>query len=156
MSMIGNVAAASDSEIDTLLASPSNVMKFVTSAAPRMDVDKAWHAMHYLLNGEAWDGTPPLDFWTLGGAPLGELGYGPARAFKSDEVRAIAAALEPIDVAKLFARWDGKKMRKAEIYAVDFDDRAAEEDYVGGNYDSLKRFIAGLARDGRGMIVYVS
>src|SRR5688500_17021681 len=118
MSMIGNVAAAADSDLAALQQNPSTVMKFVFAAQRKLDVDKAWHAIHYLLNGEAWDGEHPLDFWTVGGTELAELGYGPARGFTAADVKAIAAALEGIDTAKLFERWDAKKMRKAKIYGI--------------------------------------
>lgn len=156
MSMIGNVAAAADSDLAALETNPSMVMKFVFAAERKIDVDKAWHAIHYLLNGDAWDGEHPLDFWTIGGTALAELGYGPARGFTSTQVKEIAAALAPIDTAKLFERWNATKMRKAEVYGVDPDEREAEEEYVGGNFEQLKRFIAKLASDGQGMIVYVN
>jgi hypothetical protein len=156
MSMIGNVAAAADSDIAALRANPSTVMKFVFAAERKMDVDKAWHAIHYLLNGDAWDGEHPLDFWTIGGTVLSVLGYGPARGFTSAQVKEIAAALAPVDTAKLFERWNAKKMRKADIYGIDPDEREAEEEYVGDNFERLKRFISTLAREGQGMIVYVN
>lgn len=52
---------------------------------PSVDLDKAWHAIHYLLTGEADEVPGPLGFLVSGGAPVGaiEVGYGPARAFTS-------------------------------------------------------------------------
>ena len=35
-----------------------------------VDLDKAWHGVHYLLTGTAWEGEPPLNFVVEGGADL--------------------------------------------------------------------------------------
>ncbi len=160
MSMIGNFATAADATIEALLAEPEGIDAFLypddeAKAPPHLDVAKAWHAIHFLLTGDAWGGEPPLDFIASGGAPIGEVdvGYGPARAFTSAEVAAIAVALAPITEEALCARWDPSAIRAAEIYAVDPDE---EGGYVGGAFESLKAFVAAAARDRLGMIVYVN
>lgn len=42
-------------------------------------MDKAWHGIHYLLTGTAWEGDPPLNFLVTGGREVGteEIGIGP-------------------------------------------------------------------------------
>jgi hypothetical protein len=47
-----------------------------------LGVDKAWHGIHVLLTGTAWEGSFPLNFTVSGGKEIGDVdvGYGPARA----------------------------------------------------------------------------
>src|SRR5688500_6275073 len=37
------------------------------------DLDKAWHGIHYLLTGTAWEGAEPLNFLVAGGRPVGDI-----------------------------------------------------------------------------------
>src|SRR5919108_645463 len=41
-----------------------------------VDLDKAWHAIHYMLTQSAWDGNEPLNFLVGGGAPVGDIDVG--------------------------------------------------------------------------------
>jgi hypothetical protein len=91
MSMIGNVAGATDAQIAALHTDPSLVTPFLHDGEPlehlgpmsrTMDVDKAWHAIHILLTGEAWTGRR----------------LRASASFSSGEVRALADALAPIDM----------------------------------------------------------
>src|SRR5688572_4637046 len=111
MSMIGNFLLVSDDELSKLLASPTLVHGLIDSAyedrrSDFVDVDKAWHCLHFLLTGTAWEGDPPLNFIVAGGSEVGDedVGYGPARGFSSPEVRAIADALDGIDHTVLARR----------------------------------------------------
>ena len=160
MSMIGNFAGATDIEIARLLARPGTITAYLDDdreGLRRLDVEKAWHGIHFLLTGEGWGGQPPLDFIASGGELIGDVdvGYGPARAFTSDEVRAIAAALAPLSWSALMQRWDADAIRSAQIYGVDPDSRDAENEYLGFHYERLKAFVTALAGDGLGMIVYL-
>jgi hypothetical protein len=81
-------------------------------------VEKSWHGIHYLLNGEAWTGEPPLDFIVAGGHEVGDIdvGYGPARVFSSDELAAIIRALGPITDDMLRARFKPVPADQEHIY----------------------------------------
>src|ERR1700691_2716073 len=116
MSMIGTFRRASDDRIEALLRDPGGITDFLNDDADagdeedargNFDVDKAWHGIHFLLTGTAWEGTPPLDFIVRGGQEVGDVhvGYGPARAFTSAEVRKIADALRPLSPAELERRF---------------------------------------------------
>src|SRR5229473_3572649 len=109
MEMIGNLRPASDSEIQQLLASPTDVTRFLygadTDGRERVGLDKAWHAIHFVLTGSRLGGEEPLNFLVSEGTPVSEVdvGYGPARVLTSAQVRSLAtalAALEPEDVAR--------------------------------------------------------
>src|SRR5687768_10108992 len=112
MSMTGNLRAASNEEIAALRAEPGAIEDFLYGPDPDDEefqdrlvaqgdleyLDKAWHGLHFLLTGSAWEGSPPLDF-LVAGEPIGEeeIGYEPPRAHSSETVAEVAAALAPID-----------------------------------------------------------
>lgn len=56
-----------------------------------LDIDKSWHAIHFVLSGEVWgfDEDDPLSQVVLGGAPVNDddMGYGPARLLEKDLVK---------------------------------------------------------------------
>ena len=108
--MIGNFRMSTDDEIRSLLANPDQIAAVLypedesgTDATAEFDVDKAWHAIHFLLCGQPWESKPPLNFIVSGGTPVGDVdvGYGPARVFSSSELSEIVGALESISAAEL-------------------------------------------------------
>jgi hypothetical protein len=124
-------------------------------------LDKAWHGIHYLLTQSAWDGDEPLNFLLGGGSQVGELdvGYGPARAFSSKQVRAIASALEPIDDSFLGTRFDPEEMMSLEIYPTIWDRDPEKDDtfgYCAGHFAELKSFIGRAAERNTGLLIYMS
>src|SRR6266849_4634607 len=112
MEMIGNLRPASDGEIQRLLASPSDVTRFLYGAEAdereKLVLKKAWHAIHFVLTGSRLGGDEPLNFLVAEGTPVGEVdvGYGPARVLTSAQVRAIAAALPPLAPDEVARRVD--------------------------------------------------
>src|SRR4051812_40770621 len=102
MSMIAALRRLSDSDLLHLQKKPELVADYLAENPldgfgpfADLDIDKAWHAIHFLLTGTAWEGEPPLDFLAIGGTEIGEdLGYGPARGLVSSQVRELATALE--------------------------------------------------------------
>jgi hypothetical protein len=87
------------------------------------DLGKAWHAVHFLLNGSAWGGGPPLFDAVLGGTPLGDpTSYEPIRFVSAEEVEAVAEALPEPD--ELVPRFTHKAMRQAEVYPDSWWDEA--------------------------------
>jgi hypothetical protein len=87
MSMIGNFRALPDEELQGLFADPSRVEQLLYESffgggsngkGDELEVDKAWHGLHFLLTGSAWEGSFPLNFIVAGGQEVGDdLGYGP-------------------------------------------------------------------------------
>jgi Domain of unknown function (DUF1877) len=124
MSMIGNFRALPEEELQALFANPSRVEQLLyesllgsASNGNELDVDKAWHGLHFLLTGSAWEGSFPLNFIVAGGEEVGDdLGYGPARGLNSNDVRKIDAALEPLTPEELGQRFDAPRMTELQIY----------------------------------------
>lgn len=167
MSMIGAVALIPEARVQALLADPHGIYAAVDGAyndpaAGFVDLDKAWHCLHYLLTGSAWEGDEPLNFLVKGGTPVGEedVGYGPARAFRPLEVAAIADALAPLDPSTLMLRFDPRKLEQLEIYPGRFGELNLQSDYeLGyflGPFEELKKLTARGKAERTGMLVWIA
>jgi Domain of unknown function (DUF1877) len=172
MGMIGNFRRASDARIEALLADPAGILEYLDDgddggegdpddAHADLDVDKAWHGIHFLLTGTAWEGQMPFSFIVSGGRQIGDVdvGYGPARVFTSAEVKTIAAALAPLTRAVLERRFDPAAMTRLDIYPSIWDRPHEQGDALGyllESYESLAEFVAEAARQHEGLIVYVN
>jgi hypothetical protein len=189
MSMIGNFRSLPDEDIRALLEDPARVEELIYGddmltptngdvaslfghkADPdlwerhangdELDVDKAWHGIHFLLTGTAWEGSFPLNFIVSGGTAIGDVdvGYGPARALMSQDVRSLSAALEPLTAGELRGRFDPERMTKLQIYPEIWDRDPAEDDslaYLIEYYTDLRDFVRRTAERGRGLLVYLN
>jgi hypothetical protein len=154
MGMTGAFTAATDERISAFLEDPEQVRDFLFGDEEKreLDIEKSWHAIHFLLNGDAQHGKPPLDFICAGGS---EVGDEDVRAFTSAQVREIEAALRPQSHRDLMAHWDGERIRRERIYKVNPDDPEGEVDYAVWYLEKLKEFLADLARDKLGMLFYI-
>jgi hypothetical protein len=160
MSMIGNFRRLSEDELDSLVASPEGIVDFLNAecgAEDQLDIDKTWHAIHYLLTGDSWGGEGPLANAVLGGVPLGEedVGYGPARFIRSSQVTETSRALQAISSEQLWSRFDAKAMRKEQIYP-EFEGGEDDREYVCTYFEDLKKFYAAAAANGDAMILYLN
>jgi Domain of unknown function (DUF1877) len=162
MAMIGNLRPASDAEIERLLANPAEITRFLYGAdandAERVVLNKAWHAIHFVLNGSRLDGNEPLNFLVSEGTPVGEVdvGYGPARVLTSDQVRQIAAALAPIGPDEVARRVDLGRLDREAIYPGNWQRNGYGVDYVVSNYRDMRDFMTRLAQQGRGLVLYIN
>lgn len=165
MSMIGNFRALPDKELQALFANPSRVEQLLYesllgggSNGNELDVDKAWHGLHFLLTGSAWEGSFPLNFIVAGGKDVGaDLGYGPARGLTSSDVLKIDAALEPLTPGELGQRFDAQRMTELQIYPDGWsDDPQGERDYLLDYYADLRGFVRRTAEQGNALLVYLS
>jgi hypothetical protein len=168
MSLIGHVYLLSDAKIQALLAQPGDVFGVIDGAYNDpgqgfVDLDKAWHCLHYLMTGSARGGSAPLDFLLQGGAAVGDEdlgGFGPARVFGPNEVAAIARALAPLTRHTLLSRFDLKKLEKLEVYPGRWSEVNLRSEYDLGYYfgpfEELKRTIDRAERETLGMITWIS
>jgi hypothetical protein len=169
MSMIGNFRRLPEADLARLLADPDQIADYLGEEEPPegfgpfadLDVDKAWHGIHFLLTGTPWAGAIPWNFVVGGGTEIGDVdvGYGPARGFKRSEVQAIAQALESLSPDQLAQRFDGKAMTAADLYPNIWDRPPDEDDtceYVTAYYEELREFVMGAANEGEALIVYLT
>lgn len=151
--------------IDDLRANPDRIKQVLYPSGTetaidddvRMDVDTAWHALHFLLCGIASPGPQPVAF-ILGGTPVGDdLGSGPARVFAPAEVRKIAAALALVNVETLRGRFDPAQLMTNGIYPGQWDrpGKANTFEAIAEAFVALKDFVTTTAQAEAGMITYL-
>lgn len=169
MSMSGRLLLLDDQELATLLRSPPTVHELlarrvyeVESPTDFVDIDRAGHAIHFLLVGSAWDPAPPLDFLAVGGEPVGDeyVGFGPARAFRSADVRALDDALSALPPEELFRRFDAVRMDELAIYPggwAGFDVGDVERaSYFTKAYEEVRALLREGAGSGRGLLTWIA
>ena len=158
--MICNLVAIPPIQLQGLLHEPSGVLNVffpddLGSPNPRLDLDKMWHGLHYVLTGSAWDGDPPISLAVLGGTEIGEdTGYGPPRYLMPDEVRAVAAALDGTPHELFMERFDPSTMNDAELYSGYWDE--CEPEYMRQLLGELAAFYASAAAAGMAVLICLS
>lgn len=183
MSMICFLRQVPDAEINRLMATPGETHIFLFGPHPlpqpgffarlfgkkaptppqwtppadgeKLDLDKSWHGIHYLLTGEVGDTDSALSF-LLTGTEIGEdIGYGPARAFHAAQVRAIQTVLQPLTPETLRAHYNPADMNEQGIYPDIWDKGDEPLEYLLENYATLKSFIDECVAKDRGLIIYL-
>lgn len=163
MSMIANYRRVKDSELARVCANPESIGEFLYADANHdesrtLDIDKSWHAIHFLLNDSPWDGEYPLVCVVLGGESIGDqdVGYGPARFLTSPQVKDVANAIGQIDAWELLDKFDSEQLNDAEIYPHGWRDAPKERDYIRQYYLSLAEFFRAAADADDAMILYLN
>ena len=160
--MIGNLRPVSDLEIERLLANPAEITRFLYGASAdgyeRVVLNKAWHAIHYVLTGSRLGGEEPLNFLVDEGTPVGEVdvGFGPARVLTSQQVRRIAAALSPIAPEDLARRVDLARLDAEAIYPGHWQHNGIGVDCIVANYRQMRDLLLRLADRGQGAVLYIN
>ncbi|MBV8634154.1 MAG: YfbM family protein [Burkholderiaceae bacterium] len=160
MSMIGNFLAVTQAELDALYADPEAVgtVLYEEKMSEVVDIDKAWHGIHFMLTGEQYGGDGPLAQVIMGGEPIGEedVGYGPARGLSALEVKAIAAALSAVSEQQFRERFDQAALSEADIYPQIWDEGDEALDYIAHNFSETRRFYEAAAANGMAAVLFVS
>lgn len=118
-----------------------------------LHLEKAFHALHWLLTSRTYGGDPPLGNAVLGGTGIGpDIGYGPVRYLNGVEVGAVWRALEPLSPDVLLNRWDLKAARRAKIYAVADKDGKQE---CRARYGQLRDYYSAATSEGHSMLLYI-
>jgi hypothetical protein len=140
-------------DIDALRASGDAANKFVApddfADIPEdelIDLDKAWHAIHFLLTGKADEAGLPSG-GLFAGEEIGEdWGMGPPRLLSPADVKVFASFLadKPDDFVE--QAMDFSKLREADIYPNMWDEKGEILiEYVSANFRSLKSFTIAAA-----------
>jgi hypothetical protein len=119
-----------------------------------LDMDKTWHAIHYLLTGQASGGERPLADAVLGGTEIGsDKGYGPARYLHPDEAAAVARVLDPLGGAQLLERWNPERLVEAEIYPSVWSEEDAE--WIVSRFTDLRAYYLDAEQRGSAMLLQI-
>ena len=120
-----------------------------------LDIEKAWHGLHFLLTGTADEGDEPACFIVRGGEPLDDEGY--ARALGRDAVARFARFLESLSRTELAARFDAERMTELDIYPGIWErHEESPVDWLLHAYDDVREFIVRAAGAGDCVIVEVA
>ena len=120
-------------------------------------LDKAWHGIHYLLTGGIWGGSAPLNAICAGGVEMDLADAdcdGTVRVLKSAEVKALDAALKPIDADYLRQRFNAEDMKQKSIYPPIWD-RDDSLGYCLHYFETFKGFVSGAAANGLGLVLHL-
>ena len=165
MGMVACFTALSAEALRELQDDPDRIEEYLypddgESEPPNyIDLDKAWHGIHYLLTGRSEGGDPPHSLAVFGGEEFGpEVDYGPARFLTAEQVRNVAEALSELSPAALARRFDPKDMEAKQIYPDVIWVRDGKEalDYALDNYQQLKLFYRDAAARGDAVIQWLS
>ncbi|MFN8192692.1 MAG: YfbM family protein [Nocardioidaceae bacterium] len=111
-----------------------------------VDLDKAWHGIHWLLTGSDGPTATVISEAIFGGEPVGDdLGYGPGRLMTSDRVLAVAAALRELPTETLRAKLDPPAMTEAGIYPRVWEEPDVFDSYLAPAFEKLRAFYASAA-----------
>ena len=147
-----------------LLKNPDEVMDFVdekVTAFQELSLDKAWHGLHFMLTGEAWEGSEPLCYLLSGGEQIGDeedhdVGYGPARCITSQQVKGFSAALAAITEEKFVSRYVGSKMATLELYPRGWEEEPAEmRIWLTQSFIDLRQFIKDAAGRNKALLIWL-
>lgn len=171
MGMVTCFAATDCETIESLRSDPERIESFLYPDGTEDDrdgdgvppnyieLDKAWHCIHFMLSGSAGVNSDPLSFAILGGEEIGqEIGYGPARFLDSNGVRRVAVALSAIDESTFRSRYNPAAMKIADIYLADMCVRDGDDalDYLAQHYLSLVEFYRSAAERNDSVVIWVS
>ncbi|MDE7479201.1 MAG: YfbM family protein [Lachnospiraceae bacterium] len=126
-----------------------------------LDIDKAWHAIHFILTGCVYDVDEDdiLSQLVLGGIPVSEedMGYGPARLIGKETVAQLAEALKEWNEETFRENFDMKAMKDNDIYPMmsDEDDEMFYT-YVWENFAEVKKYFQEAAEKGESIITFLA
>lgn len=169
MGMIGNYRRITPNHLAELQEEPDSIVAFLFSDDTDLlnerylDIDKAWHGIHFLLTGTEVGGEPPLKNAVLGGGkPLGDpenpgFDFGPACFLTPDEVQEVAEALGEISEDDLKARFNPSALAAAHIYPSEtWEPRTEYQEYLMSHYVRLVEFFQAAAKSGDVVLFYIA
>lgn len=128
-----------------------DLMDMVMGGRECLDLYKSWQSLHFLFTGEMWGETGVGAKVLMGGTPFGEdMGYGPPRMLRVQEVREVSEFLNQLTDEDLQERFDPEAM--AETYAFDSDAEEDEEELLSELVGELREFYANAARQENGVV----
>jgi hypothetical protein len=115
---------------------------------------KAWHGVHWLVNGTAQGGDPPLGELIAGGTSIGpDLGYGPATILSAEKVAVLSKALDALPVTLVKSRFNLEEALDESVYAVQEN---ADSEWLAEAYAELSALYDFAARNHRAVLRWLS
>lgn len=162
MSMIGYYLRADEDTVCKVRKGDGSGLLFGEESGEKLTcIDKAWHAIHYIVTGCVWEipDDNPLGQLVLGGEPINDedMGYGPARLIPAETVKLLNDALAAWDETHFRENFHMQDMIDKEIYPVMSDENEADFfEYIWENFDELKKFFREAAGNGENVIAFLA
>ena len=168
MGMIGNYRRITIDQLAKLQEDRDSIWGFLFpddgveySDENYLNIDKAWHGIHFLLTGTMYEGEPPLVNVVMGGSPLDDphnpqFDYGSVRFLMPEEVQEVAEALSQISEADLQARFHPSELSAANIYPNIWERGTEEFEYLMFYYLHLVKFFQDAAKLDKAMLLYIT
>ena len=161
MGMIGYFFKTNDETLEKIRGGSTAEIVFQEDVKDSLlDIDKTWHAIHFILTGRKYDGEEGniLSQLIFGESPVNDddLGYGPAMLNPKETVAQIADALNGWEKEDFRAKFHIQDMIENEIYPV-MEDEEEEEffTYVWEYFVLLKEFYQQAAGEGLHVLKFI-
>jgi hypothetical protein len=123
-----------------------------------IDIEKAWHGLHFLLTGTADEGEEPACFLLRGGEDLDDEGL--TRALRPGQVRRFSQYLAALEADDLAARYDPERMTRLEIYPDTIWKRTAAPgesplEWLMDSFEEVRQFLDKAAASGDCVIITI-
>lgn len=162
MGMIGYFFRADDGAIQEIQNGSTAAVVFKEGLEGQLlDIDKSWHAIHFIVTGNPYEGEGGgiLDQLIFGGAPVNDddLGYGPAMLVEKGAVLQLADALKEWDKETFREKFHMESLVEHEIYPV-MEGEDAEEFflYIWEYFELLKEFYQEAAKEGQNVLTFIA
>ena len=169
--MVGNYRRITQEKLAELQNHPESITDFLfpgyeADKASELNgsylyIDKAWHAIHFLLTGTTHSGEPPLKNVVMGGTPLGDaenpdFDFCSARFLTPSEVKEVAEEITKISKAEFQARFNPSALVAADIYPTILWQRSGEElEYLTNYFLLLVKFFQEAAKHEEEVLFYI-
>lgn len=158
MVMTWTARALTPDEHDAVTTNPKVVVDLLEDEPPdptrAVHLGTAWHGIHWLLTGTAYDIESAAGQAIFGGEPIGRnLGNGPAHLLDLRTVKLIDEALDSLTVADLADRYDPDRMVDADISPGFWHDSDVFEELLAPRYRALRKFYRRARKAGAPVLV---
>ncbi|MFF0808771.1 YfbM family protein [Streptomyces albogriseolus] len=167
MGMIGEYARLTAAEFERAVGDPDWAYERVRELteqewdvdlpwdrARRLDTDKMWHALDFLLRRVGFPVDVVFGEEEIPGAE--DWSYGPPRCLTPDQVRTAAEAFAATPSARLTEGVTPADLAAADIYPTVVWERGEPLDEVTAHYEALVPYFRAAARDGDGVLLWIS
>jgi hypothetical protein len=119
-----------------------------------LDIDKAWHALHFLLSATG-EPVPGPEGFLQNGERIQDTGEAEVYLHTLSEVAALDQLLDHVTPRVLLERYDPARMKALRIYPEsDWDQR--DFDHLLWHYNGLRSFVKRHAEAGHELLVLIS
>ena len=162
MGMTSNLKQLTLAEFTQLKENPNDIATFLfpddveDPFEGMLDLDKSWHALHYLICLDIQPNEKSESKCILGGEEIGEdLGYGPARLISPELVKNIDSGLKEINVIERYDQINKEDPIVQQLYCS-FEFFEGEKEHYNQLFSDLKKFYAQCTSDKSAAISFLA